>query len=108
MERLAAPAVDTGTYEALSHLSDHAETEGDQSARTPFASADIPAEGGVVAVPLASGAKDVLELVGAEFRTAPPESVTPRQMLSSLLRSDSGFHSLCAQFGVHLENIERV
>jgi len=86
LARLSAPALGNGTFEALE--------------RKEVSNLGIPPEGGFLALPLSSRAKEVFEALRAEFRSAPPESVSPKQILRAILRADAELRAVCSSFGL--------
>ena len=64
--------------------------------RRPFPSA----EGGFLAIPLSENARNVFEAIRVAFQDAAPETVTPREVLLSLLQTDRVLSEVCSEFGV--------
>ena len=106
LKELSAPVAGEGTFEKLSRLtSPEVEAEAAEKPE-PLSTLGLPPQGGFLALPLSSSARELFEALRVAFRAEPPESVTPRQIVTSTLRASSRLRELCERFGVTSELLE--
>ena len=102
--QLAAPKVGSGTFEKLRRAID-AQASGDASSEDAFSDIGLPERGGFLNLPLSANGRETFGQLVAAFATAPEESVTPREVLVEILRSDQQLKELCDQFGLRLDKL---
>ena len=100
IEKLGGPPLGQGTHDASARLDEQDTSEEGQTADA-FGAVASPQAGRFLALPLSTHATRVFESLRQDFQGTPAKSVTPKQMITSLLRVDPELRSICAEFGLH-------
>ena len=105
LKELSAPAAGDGTFEKLSRLT-NPQVGGEVERSESLSTLGLPSQGGFLALPMSLSARELFEALRVAFRSNPPESVTPRQIVTWTLRASSQLRELCERFGVTPEMLE--